>query len=134
MVKATKAAARLPVGFTGADAPQMWPRPPGAPRPERLEAPLEGGFEANVPARALQELTRIVLSSEVPVVAALNGISVGGAAELTLACDARVGFAGSDYLFPENEVGLTISNGSSALLTLGSTLESFRTRSSDFRA
>jgi len=41
VVKATKAAARLPVGFTGADAPQMWPRPPGAPRPERLEAPLE---------------------------------------------------------------------------------------------
>ena len=41
MVKATKAAARIPVGFTGADAPQMWPLPPGAPRPERLEAPLE---------------------------------------------------------------------------------------------
>src|SRR5918998_6546507 len=30
----------------------------------RLEAPLEGGFEANVPARALQELARIAQGSE----------------------------------------------------------------------
>jgi enoyl-CoA hydratase/carnithine racemase len=63
-----------------------------------------------------QALTRIVLASEVPVVAALNGIAVGGAAELALVCDARVGFAGSDWLFPENDVGLTISNGASAML------------------
>src|SRR5688500_2253866 len=33
-----------------------------------------------------QDLTRAVLSSQVPVLAALNGISVGGAAEFTLAC------------------------------------------------
>jgi len=63
-----------------------------------------------------QDLTRAVLASEVPVVAALNGIAVGGAAELTLACDARVGYPGSDYLFPENNVGLTISNASTYLL------------------
>ena len=50
------------------------------------------------------------------MVAALNGIAVGGAAELTLACDARVGHPGSDYLFPENNVGLTISNASTYLL------------------
>jgi enoyl-CoA hydratase len=63
-----------------------------------------------------QELTRAVLDTEVPVIAALNGIAVGGAAELTLACDARVGHSGSDYLFPENDVGLTISNASTYLL------------------
>jgi enoyl-CoA hydratase len=63
-----------------------------------------------------QDLTRGVLASEVPVVAALNGIAVGGAAELTLACDARIGHPGSDYLFPENNVGLTISNASTYLL------------------
>ncbi len=63
-----------------------------------------------------QELTRAVLASDVPVVAAVNGIAVGGAAELTLACDARIGHPGSDYLFPENEVGLTISNASTYLL------------------
>lgn len=65
---------------------------------------------------SFQALTVAVLATEVPVVAALNGIAVGGAAELTLACDARVGHAGSDFLFPENQVGLTISNASSYLL------------------
>lgn len=65
---------------------------------------------------SFQELTRAILATEKPVIAALNGIAVGGAAELTLACDARVGYAGSDYLFPENDVGLTISNASSYLL------------------
>ena len=63
-----------------------------------------------------QALTRAVLTSRVPVIAALNGIAVGGAAEFTLACDARVGYPGADYLFPENEVGLTISNASTYLL------------------
>lgn len=65
---------------------------------------------------SFQALTLDVLRSEVPVVVALNGIAVGGAAELTLACDARVGHPGSDYLFPENDVGLTISNASTYLL------------------
>ena len=74
----------------------------------------EKDFEALL--SAFQDLTRAVLGAAVPVVAALNGISVGGAAELTLACDARVGYPGSDYLFPENDVGLTISNGSTYLL------------------
>jgi enoyl-CoA hydratase/carnithine racemase len=63
-----------------------------------------------------QEVTRAILRTEVPVLAALNGIAVGGAAEMSLACDARVGWAGSDFLFPENDVGLTISNASTYLL------------------
>lgn len=63
-----------------------------------------------------QDITHAVLESEVPVVAALNGIAVGGAAEMTLVCDARLGSAGCEYFFPENNLGLTISNGSSRLL------------------
>jgi enoyl-CoA hydratase len=50
------------------------------------------------------------------VVAALNGLAVGGAAELTLACDARVGSPEATFYFPENGIGLTISNGSTYLL------------------
>jgi enoyl-CoA hydratase len=63
-----------------------------------------------------QEITRAILRTYVPVLAALNGMAVGGAAEMTLACDARVGWARSDFLFPENDVGLTISNASTYLL------------------
>ncbi len=37
----TKAAIRHPAGFAGLDQPDAWPRPQSAPRPERLEAPVE---------------------------------------------------------------------------------------------
>lgn len=69
-----------------------------------------------------QDLTRAVLDTDVPVVAAVNGLAVGGAAEMTLACDARIGHPDTYVLFPENGLGLTISNGSSHLLprTVGS--------------
>jgi enoyl-CoA hydratase len=72
------------------------------------------GFEALI--AGFQEMTRAVLESEVPVVAALNGLAVGGAAELTLACDARIGSPEAAFYFPENGIGLTISNGSTYLL------------------
>jgi enoyl-CoA hydratase len=81
------------------------------PATDELDA---GTFEELI--EHFQALTRIVLTTEVPVVAALNGIAVGGAAELALVCDARVGCPASDWLFPENEVGLTISNGASVML------------------
>ena len=38
----------------------------------QLEAPLEGGFEANVPARALQELARIAQSTEADELSAVS--------------------------------------------------------------
>ena len=41
MARATKAAARLPVGFAGAEPSVRWPRPRSLPRPERLEASVE---------------------------------------------------------------------------------------------
>jgi enoyl-CoA hydratase/carnithine racemase len=69
---------------------------------------------------AFQDVTRAITETEVPVVAALNGIAVGGAAEVACACDVRVGGPDSDFLFPENGLGLTISNGST--LTLPSLL------------
>ncbi len=72
------------------------------------------GFEALI--EAFQEVTRALLDAEVPVVAALNGLAVGGAAEMTLACDARVGGPEAEFFFPENRIGLTISNGSTYLL------------------
>jgi enoyl-CoA hydratase/carnithine racemase len=65
---------------------------------------------------AFQDVTRAIYRTEVPVVAALNGIAVGGAAEIACACDLRVGCPSSEFLFPENTLGLTISNGSTLIL------------------
>jgi enoyl-CoA hydratase/carnithine racemase len=65
---------------------------------------------------AFQDVTRAMAETEVAVIAALNGIAVGGAAEIACACDLRVGGPASDFLFPENGLGLTISNGSTLTL------------------
>jgi enoyl-CoA hydratase/carnithine racemase/acyl-CoA hydrolase len=62
------------------------------------------------------DLTRAVLETNVPTVAALNGLAVGGSSEFTLAFDARVGASRAGYFMPENGIGLTISNASSLLL------------------
>ncbi|MFI9554132.1 enoyl-CoA hydratase/isomerase family protein [Nonomuraea endophytica] len=62
------------------------------------------------------DLTRAVLETTVPVVAAVNGLAVGGAAEWTLCFDSRVGSPSAGYFLPENGIGLSISNASSLLL------------------
>ncbi|MGW5155503.1 enoyl-CoA hydratase/isomerase family protein [Nonomuraea wenchangensis] len=62
------------------------------------------------------DMTRAVLETRVPVVAAVNGLAVGGAAEWTLCFDARIGVAAAEYFFPENHIGLSISNAASLLL------------------
>ncbi|SEG99514.1 enoyl-CoA hydratase [Nonomuraea solani] len=62
------------------------------------------------------DMTRAVLETPVPVVAALNGLTVGGAAEWTLGFDARIGTPATEFFLPENHLGLSISNASSYLL------------------
>jgi enoyl-CoA hydratase len=62
------------------------------------------------------DMTRAVLETRVPVVAAVNGLAVGGAAEWTLCFDARIGTAAAEYFFSENHIGLSISNAASYLL------------------
>src|SRR5918996_3233673 len=72
------------------------------------------GFEEMI--EAFKDVTVALTDTVVPVVAALNGIAVGGAAEVACACDIRVGGPQSEFLFPENGLGLTASNGSSLTL------------------
>ncbi|MFD0467518.1 enoyl-CoA hydratase/isomerase family protein [Nonomuraea thailandensis] len=62
------------------------------------------------------DMTRAVLETRVPVVAAVNGLAVGGAAEWTLCFDARLGTPAAEYFFPENHIGLSVSNAASYLL------------------
>jgi enoyl-CoA hydratase/carnithine racemase len=56
------------------------------------------------------------LQTQLPVVGALNGIAVGGACEMTLCFDARIGTPAAEFFLPESSIGLTISNASSLLL------------------
>ncbi|WP_408895829.1 enoyl-CoA hydratase/isomerase family protein [Nocardioides sp. R1-1] len=74
------------------------------------EAEVHEAFES------FHDVTRAVLETRVPVIAAVNGLAVGGASEITLCCDARVGTEATEYFQPENARGLTISNATSLLL------------------
>lgn len=65
---------------------------------------------------SFHDITRAILQTRVPVVAAVNGLAVGGASEITLCCDARIGTPATEYYQPENSRGITISNASSVLL------------------
>jgi enoyl-CoA hydratase/carnithine racemase len=66
----------------------------------RLEVEL-----ADDPGDGSRWITRASLSTTVPIVAALNGIAVGCAAELTLRFDARIVPPSVEYFFPENHLG-----------------------------
>ncbi|NMN95884.1 enoyl-CoA hydratase/isomerase family protein [Antrihabitans stalactiti] len=62
------------------------------------------------------DITRAILETTVPVIAAVNGIAVGGASEITLCCDSRIGSPAAEYYQPENHRGIVISNASSVLM------------------
>lgn len=84
---------------------------------EDLGAPPTTFAEMRETFETFHDVTRAVIETKVPVVAAINGIAVGGASEITLCCDARLGTPQTEYFQPENARGLTISNASSVLLT-----------------
>ena len=62
------------------------------------------------------ELTRIALALEVPVIAAIDGVCIGGAFEFACSCDLRVATKRSRFACPEVGIGLVISNASTVLL------------------
>ncbi|WP_237749600.1 AMP-binding protein [Streptomyces sp. SS] len=84
---------------------------------EDLSAPPTTFAEMRETFETFHDVTRAVIETRVPVVAAINGIAVGGASEITLCCDARLGTPQTTFFQPENARGLTISNASSVLLT-----------------
>jgi enoyl-CoA hydratase len=77
-------------------------------------ATTEAGFREAF--ASFHDITRAILETRVPVIAAVNGLAVGGASEITLCCDARIGTPAAQYYQPENARGITISNASSVLL------------------
>lgn len=62
------------------------------------------------------DVTRAILATSIPVAAAINGIAVGGGAEITLCCDVRLGAEDSEFFLPETDNGMPIGNGTSYLL------------------
>lgn len=62
------------------------------------------------------DLTRVVLGLDVPVIAAIDGVCVGGAFEFACSCDLRVATTRSRMGCPEVGIGLVVSNASTVLL------------------
>ena len=63
-----------------------------------------------------QRLTQVVLESPVPVIAAIDGVCIGGALEFAASCDLRIGTQRSRYATPEVRIGLGASNAGTLLL------------------
>jgi enoyl-CoA hydratase/carnithine racemase len=64
---------------------------------------------------AFNRLTREVVAAPQPVIAAIDGVCVGGSFEFAYACDIRVATPRSRFGCPEVSIGLSISNGFSLL-------------------
>lgn len=80
-------------------------------------------FDRKLDARAfrfhshrLTALTELIERVEKPVVAAVNGATVGFGVQLALACDLRVGGASARFLFTEGQLGLLPTHGGVARL------------------
>ncbi len=64
---------------------------------------------------SFNRLTREVVTAPQPVIAAIDGVCVGGSFEFAFACDVRVATPRSRFGCPEVAIGLSISNGFSFL-------------------
>lgn len=68
---------------------------------------------------SFNRLTREVIAAPQPVIAAVDGVCVGGSFEFAFACDVRLATPRSRLGCPEVAVGLSISNGFSLLAPRG---------------
>jgi enoyl-CoA hydratase/carnithine racemase len=82
---------------------------------------LQDALEADSAAWAatmdgFQRLTRVVLAAPVPVIAAVDGVCVGGALEFAATCDLRLCTDRVRLITPEVGIGLVASNAGTLLL------------------
>jgi enoyl-CoA hydratase/carnithine racemase len=63
-----------------------------------------------------QRLTQVVLESLVPVIAAIDGVCIGGALEFAASCDLRIVTRRARFATPEVRIGLGASNAGTLLL------------------
>jgi enoyl-CoA hydratase/carnithine racemase len=82
-----------------------------------LFAAIEADTEAwAATIEGFQRLTRVVLAAPVPVIAAIDGVCVGGALEFAASCDLRLCSDRVRLLTPEIGIGLVASNAGTLLL------------------
>jgi enoyl-CoA hydratase/carnithine racemase len=65
---------------------------------------------------AFQRLTRVVLACPVPVLAAIDGVCIGGALEFAASCDLRLATSRARFGTPEVGIGLVATNAGTLLL------------------
>jgi len=73
--------------------------------------------------RAFQRVTSATLAAPVPVLAAIDGVCIGGALEFAASCDLRIATDRARFGTPEVGIGLTYTNAGSHFLpsTMGET-------------
>src|SRR5215510_265689 len=71
---------------------------------------------------AIQQVTRDLAALPKPVIAAVNGWALGAGFELALACDFAYAAESAQFGFPETSIGMTITGGTTQLITRLSTL------------
>jgi enoyl-CoA hydratase/carnithine racemase len=82
-----------------------------------LFAALESDREAwAATVAAFQRLTRAALAAPVPVVAAIDGVCIGGALEFAASCDVRIATERARFGTPEVGIGLVATNAGTLLL------------------
>jgi enoyl-CoA hydratase/carnithine racemase len=82
-----------------------------------LDAALASDAEAwAATMEGFQRLTRVVLAAPVPVIAAVDGVCVGGALEFAASCDLRLCTDRVRLITPEVTIGLVASNAGTLLL------------------
>jgi enoyl-CoA hydratase/carnithine racemase len=82
---------------------------------------LHAALEADEPAwtatiAAFQRLTRVALQAPVPVLAAIDGVCIGGALEFAAGCDLRIATDRARFATPEVGIGLVATNAGTILL------------------
>jgi enoyl-CoA hydratase/carnithine racemase len=65
---------------------------------------------------AFQRLTRVTLAAPVPILAAIDGVCIGGALEFAASCDVRLGTERARFGTPEVGIGLVATNAGTLLL------------------